>query len=76
MSDGLDNINSKYQFDFSQETQAIYHEYFDAKSYIIEQAIIQNLPKMSSISEFVGWYLQFVHREREFYLKFFGEESL
>ena len=44
MSKGLDNVNSIYQFDFSQETQAIYHEFFDSLNYIIEQAIQGILP--------------------------------
>ena len=44
MSKGLDNVNSIYQFDFSQETQAIYHEFFDSLNYIIEQAVQGILP--------------------------------
>ena len=76
MTEGLDKIMSQYQFDFSQETQTIYHEFFDSLNYIIEQAIDKNMPNMDSITHFIGFYLQFMHKEREFYLKLFPEDSI
>jgi hypothetical protein len=36
MSEGLDNFQSPYQFDFASETQVIYHEFFDTLNYIID----------------------------------------
>ena len=31
---------------------------------------------MDSISDFVGWHMQFMHKEREFFLKFFPDASI
>ena len=31
---------------------------------------------MDSISDFVGWHMQFMHKEREFFLKFFPDASV
>jgi phage-related protein len=71
MSKGLDNHESQHQFDFSQDTQQIYYVFFDSYYYIIEQGITGILPHMDSISDIIGWYMQFIHRHREFFLKLF-----
>ena len=75
MTNGLDQKN-QFQFDFSSETQAIYHEFFDSLNYIIEQAIEGFMPQLDEISDFVGWYLSFIHRERDFFLKLFPDSSI
>ena len=49
MEKGLDNVTSKYQFDFSSECQNIYHEFFDSLNYIIEQAIVKALPHITKL---------------------------
>ena len=52
-------------------------EYFDNINYIIEQAIKCLVGKeMQNMQEFVGIYISFIHRQREFFLKFFSEDSI
>ena len=76
MEQGLDNVKSKYQFDFSSETQNIYHEFFDSLNYIIEQAIVQALPHTEKLEDFIEWYSRFMAKEVEFFLQLFPNDAM
>ena len=76
MERGLDNVKSKYQFDFSSETQNIYHEFFDSLNYIIEQAIAQALPHTLQLSDFTQWYGKFISKQLSFFLQLFPADAV
>jgi hypothetical protein len=44
--------------------------------YIIEESLKKYLDKFKYLEELIAWHANFIYRERDFFLKFFPDESI
>lgn len=44
--------------------------------YIIEESLKKYLDKFKYLEELIAWHANFIDRERDFFLKFFPDESI